>query len=360
MKELINQYFSDFGKVLPKRLANITTAIMRCGSANTYQIARQLSNENNKSFKTNDMAVYRLLQSKDFQIDDSFWRKHVKLIFSLLEEKNVILKGQRIQINIDFTSHENNFLILSASVILNGKAITIYFSMRKYPKKKNQMSQIKMEEAFIKGLRHVLSKKYSYVIVADRGFGNNRFANLCKENNFDYVLRINPNLIIEYDNQKINLNSIKEDKIFKAKSVSWKRELNLTICTQDKQIWYLMSSDDNMAQQQIYENRFKIEKNYKDCKSSGYDIENNKIRKYDRFKRLLYCVLLSHALVCFIGYAISRSKSNIKKNSIEKGDLETYLISVFSRSDIMLSQFTLNNPLLFFIDQLECFDYVGE
>jgi hypothetical protein len=55
---------------------------MRCGSANTYQIARQLSKENNKSFKTNDMAVYRLLQSKDFQIDDSFWRKHVKLIFT--------------------------------------------------------------------------------------------------------------------------------------------------------------------------------------------------------------------------------------------------------------------------------------
>ncbi len=53
------------------------------------------------------------------------------------------------------------------------------------------MSQIKMEEAFIKGLRHVLSKKYSYVIVADRGFGNNRFANLCKENNFDSNLAKN-------------------------------------------------------------------------------------------------------------------------------------------------------------------------
>jgi ABC-type uncharacterized transport system YnjBCD substrate-binding protein len=72
MKELINQYFTGFGKVFPKRLGVITPAIMQCGSANTYQIARQLSKENNKSFKTNDMSVYRLLQSKDFQIDDSF------------------------------------------------------------------------------------------------------------------------------------------------------------------------------------------------------------------------------------------------------------------------------------------------
>jgi len=360
MKELINQYFSSFGKVLPKRLGNITTAIMQCGSANTYQIARQLSKENNKSFKANDMAVYRLLQSKDFQIDDSFWRKHVKLIFNLLEERDLILRDQKIQINVDFTSHEDNFLILSASVILNHKAITIYFSMRKYPRKKNQMSQIKMEEAFIKGLRHVLSKNYDYIIVADRGFGNDRFANLCKENNFDYVLRINPNLIINHNNQKINLNTIKEDKIFKAQAVSWKKDINLTVCTKDKQIWYLMSSNSNIKQQQIYENRFKIEKNYQDCKSSGYDLEDNKIRKYDRFKRLLYCVLLSHALVCFIGYIITVSKNNIKKNSVEKGDLGICLISAFLRSDTMLSQCTLNNPLLFFIDQLECFDYVGE
>ena len=67
-----------------------------------------------------------------------------------------------------------------------------------------------------------------------------------------------------------------------------------------------MSSNSDIKQQQIYEDRFKIEKNYQDCKSSGYDIESNKVRKYDRFKRLLYCVLLSHALVCFIGYVISR------------------------------------------------------
>lgn len=360
MKELINHYFSDFGKVLPKRLGSITTAIMQCGSANTYQIARQLSKENNKSFKANDMAVYRLLQSKDFQIDDTFWRKHIKLIFNLLEERGLISAKQPIQINVDFTSHEDNFLILSASVILGGKAITIYFSMRKYPKKKYQMSQIKMEKAFIKGLRHVLSKNYRYIIVADRGFGNDRFANLCAENNFDYVLRINPNLLINHNDQKLNLKDIKEDKIFKATSISWKRELNLTICTQDKQIWYLMSSDHNIKQQQIYEQRFKIEKNYQDCKSSGYDMESNKIRKYDRFKRLLYCVLLSHALVCFIGYIINKSKSNIKKNSVEKGDLGTYLISAFLRSDTMLYQCTLNNPLLFFIDRLGCFDYVGE
>ena len=33
-------------------------------------------------------------------------------------------------------------------------------------------SQKKMEEAFLKQLRHLLSRKYKYTIVADRGFGH--------------------------------------------------------------------------------------------------------------------------------------------------------------------------------------------
>ncbi len=60
----------------------------------------------------------------------------------------------------------------------------------------------KMEEAFIEGLRHVLSKQYRYVIVADPRFGNQRFANLCKENNFEYVLRIQSNRKIKVDEKK--------------------------------------------------------------------------------------------------------------------------------------------------------------
>ena len=56
---------------------------------------------------------------------------------------------------------------------------------------------------FIKGLRHILSKKYEYIIAADRDFGNARFAEFCEQNNFSYVLRINSNLSLKTD-EKIN------------------------------------------------------------------------------------------------------------------------------------------------------------
>ena len=79
--------------------------------------------------------------------------------------------------------------------------------MRNYPRKKNSHNQKKMEEAFIKELSHLLSNKYSYVIVADRGFGNGRFVDICTSNGFSYILRTKDNLKIledEFSNIKVD------------------------------------------------------------------------------------------------------------------------------------------------------------
>lgn len=346
MIEFFKDCFAKQGKIFCKHLQNNITAIMQCGEANTYSIARQLSKTNGKSFKTNEMAIYRFLQDKDFQIDDSFWRCHVNLIFESLKENGLIKIGDKLQVNIDFTSHENNFLILSASILLEDKAITIYFTSRKYPKKKGSISYKKMEASFIKGLRHVLSKKYSYVIVADRGFGNRRFAKLCSENGFEYVLRINENLIVRIDSQNINLKDKKADEEFEGHVVSWGGLYRFTIVTKGDKIWYLLSNHSLKEARAYYEKRFKIEKNYQDCKSSGYDIEKNKIRKYDRFKRMMYLVILAHALTCMIGYIIRATRNNIKKKYIATGHLNTRLILAFLDLDTRPYTSIISNPCL--------------
>ena len=113
---------------------------------------------------------------------------------------------------LDFTSSTDNFVILSASIPFQGRAIPLYFSMRNYPKKKNSMNQKKMEEAFIKELKHLLSNRYNYVIVADRGFGNARFASLCESNGFSYILRTKDNVRV----LKNHFSDIKKLKEFSA------------------------------------------------------------------------------------------------------------------------------------------------
>lgn len=346
MIDFLEGYFCKVGKDFSKCLINNVEAIMQCGKASTHRMARQLSKKNGKQFKTNEMSIYRFLQDKEFQVDDTTWRCHIKMIFDLLERNNLIKKGEKIQINVDFTTHEDNFLILSASIILCDKAITIYFTMRNYPKKKDQYNHKKMEMAFIKGLRHVLSTKYSYVIVGDRGFGNQRFAKLCTENGFEYVLRMNTNLTIKVDGEEMSLKEKNRTEEFTAYVKYWRELKNFSIVEKDGKMWYLMSSNPENNAKEYYEKRFKIEKSYQDCKSSGYEIEKNKIRKYHRFKRMLYMVILSHALTCMLGYVINTVKNRIKKNYIHKDSINTNLILAFSGLD--MKQFTsiTKNPLI--------------
>jgi len=346
MLHILKNYFSPISDHLTSHLINFVNALIRCGRPNTYDMIRLLSSLNKKSFKTNEMALYRFLKDKKFQVNDSFWRCHINMIFDALKSNNLIKKDDLIQINVDYTTHEDHFLILSASVLLEDKAITIFFSSRLYPKKKGMMSCMKMEKAFIKGLKHLLSKQYRYLIVADRGFGNQRFANLCKENDFEYVLRIRENLIIERGGKNENLKNEIGNKKFKAKVISWQEEHNFSIEERNKERWYLMPSREDLDAKSIYEKRFKIEKNYQDCKSGGYEIEKNKIRKYDRFKRMMYLVILAHGISCIIGYIIKKTSTRIKKKLCEKEDLNTRLILAYSELDMKQYAYIIRNPLI--------------
>lgn len=319
MKEIFSRFFAKSGDTFCNNLSLIIPAILRCGKANTSLIAKEMYKDTGKDFKTNDVYLYRFLQSSNFQIDDSFWRQHINLLFHFMKERGLISKNDLIAINVDFTSNEDNFLILSASVNINDKAVTLYFSSRLYYHRKYTIDQKKMEEAFIKALRHILSKNYRYVIVADRGFGNKRFADLCKSNGFEYILRIKSNFNVRLGDDRITNLSSFDQKNIKNQScyfLKWKDDLLIDVNSENGSTWYLLKSNSDLDAVGIYEKRFKIEKFFQDSKSSGFDIEKTKIKKYDRFKRLLYCVALSHMIAVILGDFVKNSKNSIKKNSV--------------------------------------------
>ena len=79
------------------------------------------------------------------------------------------------------------------------------FYHKKLSKTQRSNGSKKMESAFLKGLHHILSKKFTYIVVADRGFGNQRFASECIKNGFHYVLRMNNNLGITVKNEQTNI-----------------------------------------------------------------------------------------------------------------------------------------------------------
>jgi len=309
--------FSCFSFPLRTNILYTVEAMMRCCSANTSQIALSLSKIKNTSFKASDMAVYRLLSNVKFQIDDTLWRCYCKVIFNMLLESSRLKEGDKLYIKIDFTSDRDDFLILTASIVISNIAIPIYFSMRKYPKKSGQYDHKKMEKAFIKALKHILSSKYQYVIVADRGFGHQRFIEYCEQCGFEYLLRLKSKIRVKYEeNEGLLKEIIRKSDIFDVYIESWQKNATIIRNQKDNKEWYLVSNIKGLTYKkavQIYKNRFKIEKIFQDLKSSGFDIENVKIQKYDRFKRLLFLSMLSYSIMILLGDFINNKLPSIKK-----------------------------------------------
>jgi hypothetical protein len=353
MQQILQRYYSKMGKDFVNAFSEIIPAIMSCGKSSGGLIANQMSKINNKSFKTNDMRLHRFLKSNNFQINEKFWRMHINLLFDILQENNLINQNSSIDVLVDCTTSCDNFLIMTASIIINSKAVCLYFTSRVYPRRKNRVDYKIMERAFIKGLRQVLSKKFQYRIVADRGFGNQRFINLCQENNFGYVIRVNKNLRVkDSENNQKNLQEFDKTNLKNLELYVniWDQNIIIETTTSHDSTWFLVKSSTELNGKEIYQKRFKIEKLFQDSKSSGFNIEENKIKKYDRFKRMLYCCHLSHLLLTLLGNFINnKNNNNLKKNFYQNFEnISVYLPSVFEQLPISTLNLWTSSPNKYF------------
>ena len=136
MNKIIEQYFGDLKGSTIRNLSYLVEGIMRSGSASSWHASQAMSIINGQSFKTNEKRGNRFLQDENFQIDDTTFRMYINLLFDAMRERNLLKIGDNIQINVDYTSDSDEFLILMASVHFCGKSVPLFFSIRNYPRKK--------------------------------------------------------------------------------------------------------------------------------------------------------------------------------------------------------------------------------
>lgn len=110
LQNIMSPYFGKLGHGFTKSLSSVLSGMLHSCSSSTGEIARAMSRLNNKSFNTNDKAIAYLLSNNKFQVDDRFWRCHFNMVFTMLEEQKTIKKGDKIYIQVDFTSDSRDFL----------------------------------------------------------------------------------------------------------------------------------------------------------------------------------------------------------------------------------------------------------
>jgi hypothetical protein len=80
MFNLIKDRFRSISLPIAKRLEENVMAAMKSGSANTYDMARELSKSNNKPFKANEKSLYRFLKNEKIQLDDE-WQRNMSISY---------------------------------------------------------------------------------------------------------------------------------------------------------------------------------------------------------------------------------------------------------------------------------------
>ena len=332
-ENLLINIFEGFIKTICNNIPIVVMAIMKTISSNTSQISQAMSELNGKTLNTNNIRLRRLLHNQRFEINEIMWRPVVNLVFSLLKERKFIKKGQLISINVDYTTIRDKFLLLTASIPFMNRGIPLYFSIRCYPKRKGKIDMISMEKSFLRGLRRLLSLKYRYVIVADRGFGNQRFAQDAINEGFDYILRTKNNKNVDFpDSKRVLLKNFKEGN-FDYPEISLNKgafKTRLITCFQNSgKGWYILTSlkkDSFESIQTAYKRRWGIEMMFFDLKSGGFDLEKSKIQDYSSMKRMIFLVMIAKILVIFTSDWINEKEHHI----IKKYPMHTGLISAFS------------------------------
>ena len=84
ISKIIKEHFLGIKETTLKNLGYAVEGIIRSGRASIWHAAQAMSTVNNENFKTNEKRGSRLLQDVNFQIDDSMFRKYIKILFKAL------------------------------------------------------------------------------------------------------------------------------------------------------------------------------------------------------------------------------------------------------------------------------------
>lgn len=285
--------------------AGMIYSLIHASSPLVSQIARGFPYT--KNYKPARKRIERFLRNRQCLFTPCHIQ-YLKWIIGFLPDQ------KRTSIIIDYT-FLGRYMILWAAVPFKNRAIPIHFKVIANPlithvKQKDRM--IHLEIDFLRFLRIHLPQNRRWVIVADRGFGNQRNIGLCEKIGFDYVLRFKGDIRIT---ARGSAHHLKNRKIKHLPQAKWRRGvlfkgltvnlLSLTEGTDDP--WYLITNLKNPnTVQKLYEQRFWIEEMFRDLKTHQ-EMKKTLIRSLNVTKRLCFLLQLSYSVVFFIGVLAKKS-----------------------------------------------------
>jgi len=208
----------------------------------------------------------------------------------------------------DWTDVVNGKLLVFA-LPCNGRSLPFFVSV--VPKNAGEGALMRAENEALQTLRSICADRREIILVADRGFGNQRWIQAVRAQGFHFVQRFSCVFNVDTEHyigalRDLNLRRGKPIRDWGSGTIGDDEAIEGRLITaydpQAKEPWYLVTDCADMPMQNVvsvYRRRWWIETLFRDKKNRdwGLGLANVNLKDYTRYERLFYIVALAFILL---------------------------------------------------------------
>jgi Transposase DDE domain len=195
------------------------------------------------------------------------------------------------------------------------------------------LTQAEILEPMLQRAAEFLNPRVRQVtLIADRGFRDCDWAELCEKLGWNYVIRLANNTCLGLaDGQWLHLDRIDVSSesyrafqnVLVARSVQWRANVTVTrthaTTTGESEIVAVMSNRPaGRSRLREYAQRMDIDESFRDDKSGGFDLEHTRLQHPERLERLLLAVALATLWCHELGEQVL-AKGEARRRQIDPG-----------------------------------------
>jgi hypothetical protein len=286
-----------------KTLSQLVSAALGCQRISLAAIGRRLLG----SVKHQIKKCWRFCANERVETADAMRGVVAKL---LRRRKKPLI------VSVDWTDIRG-FQTLMACASFQGRAIPLCWASCHKHVYDGHCSRNGFEESLLLVLRSMIPPGRKVILLADRGFARTELGRFCQQNQFDYVIRINPNVHVRSESYagKLLDYPVRKGICKLLRSVAYRSHHPVVqhiairwvhgLPKGRDECWFLMSSLEAGPARltRLYAHRMSIEEMFRDHKSkrNGWSLRDTQISRPDRLDRLLLILALAYLLLCGLG-----------------------------------------------------------
>lgn len=311
-----------------KTLSQLVAAAMRCERVSLAAIGRALAGTVKHQIK----KAWRFCANDRVEVGDA-----MRGVIARLTKR----RKKRLVVSFDWTDIRG-FQTLVASAVFRGRSIPLLWASCNRHVYDGHRSRNAFEETLLMLLRGMLPPELKVILLADRGFGRTELGRFCQRHNIDYIIRVNPEVIVRsagYSGKLLDypvhrgicklLRGVAyrgHDPLVQNVVIRWVRGLP----RHRDECWFLMSNLDAGPARlsELYGRRTTIEELFRDEKNkrNGWSLRDTKISRPERLDRLLLILAIAYLLLCGIGLVALVSRHVREWSCSSRNDCSVFTI----------------------------------